>query len=229
MAERAITMRQILLSYWPRMLTAVVKEAMGVLIQIMTLCGFPFSEIIPMSFNDLFELPALFRTCNFAHRVNLLAIVVLYQTQGVSALPVSSGDTMTDIATKSYDLTRTSFITMAAMGAVTIMIALVQAVIAIAKLRFGLRLCQREPYELPRHPAICENSAEAHAALGQRISGRSPPNSGQELSVLISETVASPDANERCLPQRKQGNPQQEAASMPAERLSRISGVDSSV
>ncbi|KAI0458550.1 hypothetical protein F5B21DRAFT_436161 [Xylaria acuta] len=226
MAEPTITTHLGCVSYWGRILMAVVKVTMLFMMQIMTLGGHQSWvhtrwRIASASFNGLI-IARLGHTPCHAQRVLAVGTVILSQVHGVPALPVSSGDTMTDIAMKSYDLTRTSFITMATMGAIMTTIALINGAIAIIKFCSRGRPCKSGPYELPRHPAICETSAAAHAALGQRVSNGDPASdSGQELSSPVSEITASVDAGELGPLKPKLARPPQQAASMPAGRLSR--------
>ncbi|KAI0431147.1 hypothetical protein F5Y09DRAFT_305700, partial [Xylaria sp. FL1042] len=108
------------------------------------------------------------------------------------------------------------------MGAIMIIIALIHGAIAIVKLCSRRQVWKSERYELPRHLAICENSAAAHEALGQHVSDNSPaPGSGRKLSPSVSETITSVNANERGSLKPKYARSQQQTAPMPAERVSR--------
>ncbi|KAI1121877.1 hypothetical protein F5Y10DRAFT_92216 [Nemania abortiva] len=132
-------------------------------------------------------------------RVNsmLLGVAFLYQFPVVSSLPVSSEDSTAYIAMKSYELTRSSFLIMATMGAIMTTLALINSVIDIVRCCSKRRTYESKLSELPRNPINCESSAAAHAALGQHVSDDAlDPDSGQELSP-ISEAPAATDADQQ--------------------------------
>ncbi|KAI1419084.1 hypothetical protein F5Y12DRAFT_779763 [Xylaria sp. FL1777] len=174
---------------------------------------------------DLLIRARLRRTLFNVQCVLVVETLILYPVRRVSALPIPSEDTATDIAMKSYNLNRTSFITMAVMGTITTAASLVSSAIAIAKLCSRRRHCD----SVPRHPANCEDGAEAHAALGQDVRDGSPAaDSGEELS-LTPEAIAFANPGETDSRKLNNARPSQQVAPMPLERLSRGWATDPSV
>ncbi|GAW14708.1 hypothetical protein ANO14919_041110 [Xylariales sp. No.14919] len=195
-------------SCWGQELVVAVKAAMLVTTQIMVL-------------NGLFVLAKLHRICLQTQHKLAMGMLVLGQVHGVQALPVPSGGSSTDIAVKSYNLNRTSFIVMAAMSAIMTAVSLINGFIAIAK------LCsrRRDHNSIPRHPANCEDGAAAHEALGQPVIGSIPAvNSEEELSSSTSDAITSAGAGGTDPMAAKHPRPPQQTAPMPLERLCRNPG-----
>ncbi|KAI1175832.1 hypothetical protein F4777DRAFT_578617 [Nemania sp. FL0916] len=151
----------------------------------------------------------------------VLVLGILYQMPGILASPTApryySGDPEADLAIKSYELARQSFIAMVIMGAIMIAIALVTAIVAIAEYpsRRGIR--HSGSYE-PRNPVNWEAGAAAHAALGQHpANGTSSP--GQELSLMPG--AIKPASSLRM----KHSTTLQQPAPMPVGKLPRANTV----
>ncbi|KAI0912974.1 hypothetical protein F4823DRAFT_124306 [Ustulina deusta] len=179
-----------------------------------------------MALNGLLILVKLCRTGVHTQHKLAVGTFLMYQVRMVLALPVSSGGSSTDIAMESYNLNRTSFMTMAALGAIMTAVSLINLAIVITESRSR----RRHRDNIPRHPANCEDGAAAHAALGQPVTDGAPTaNSEEELSSLTSEIIASAGAGGTGSGKAKHARPRQEIAPMPAERLCRGRSTDSLV
>ncbi|KAJ8129369.1 hypothetical protein O1611_g4264 [Lasiodiplodia mahajangana] len=163
-------------------------------------CGRWRRDEAPVGFASLILLVWLRHARPKACRRLLLGVAILYHVPAVSSMPVPSNDSATDIAMRSYELTRISFIVMATMGAVMTTLALIKATADVVRYCLKRRTCESKPTELPRNPINCHGGAVAHAALGQRVSDGTPdPDFGQELSS-ISETAAAIDIDHQRQP-----------------------------
>ncbi|KAI0096449.1 hypothetical protein GGR51DRAFT_30436 [Nemania sp. FL0031] len=148
-----------------------------------------------VSFASITQLAWLRCAPSLGNRGLLLGIAILYQAPAASPLPVPSEDPKADIALKSYELTRSSFLIMTTMGAIMTTLALIKGVIDIVKCCSRRRARKGASSELPRNPVNCESSATAHAILGQHVSDNTlHPDSGEELSS-IAEPTAEVDAD----------------------------------
>lgn len=185
------------------------------------------ATMVPAVHTMRFNLLVLFklsRTVNrFQHKLAVSSLI-MFHVHTVLALPMTSGGDSSDLAMKSYSLDRISFMTMAAMGAITTAISFINVTIAIAKLCARRRL----DVNIPRHPSSCEDGAAAHAALGRPVAEGAPATSSEELSSMAFETFASVNGDTG-LRKLKDDRRSQQPASMPLERLieskhDRISG-----
>ncbi|KAI0969769.1 hypothetical protein F4678DRAFT_463097 [Xylaria arbuscula] len=205
MADSTIINFQYSFSYWVRTLVRAIMANVLAMIQIMAL-------------DTLLKLVKFCRTCFHTRRMLAAGALIVYQAHKALALPMPSEDDSTDIAIKSYNLNRTSFIVMATMGAIMTVIALIQIAMTIAKSCPGRRYRDN----LPRHPANCEAGAEAHAALGQpAIDGSPVTRFEEELSPMSSEIIESAGSGETDSGKPSHVKGCQEIAPMPLERISR--------
>ncbi|KAI0514610.1 hypothetical protein F5B22DRAFT_224705 [Xylaria bambusicola] len=148
-----------------------------------------------------------------AYHKLLTGATILYQSQKVLALPVPSAGGSLDLAAKTYNMNRISFIVAATMGVIMIIIASIQLAMTLAKL-----FAKRRYIDILRNLINCESGAAANAALGNRIADDIPAASSEE-ELPSSETIASPSGSQRgseTLASR------QGPAPMPCERLSRV-------
>lgn len=94
-----------------------------------------------------------------------------------------------NIAMKSYNLNRTSFIVMATMGGIMTVIGLIQLAMTVVKLYQGQ---QNRDNSIPRNPANSEAEAEAQKELGQPTTDDPLTNHfEEELSPMAFEFIGS--------------------------------------